>query len=376
MRTLVLRTLHSLPWLLAAVLAAAAARAQEAVPRVDIHGFGSWAYGRTDENVYLAGLPGGNYEKTSLALTVASQPSDRLRVTGQFELHQDVETKVEMDYVFAEWRFSDALRLRAGKVKQPFGISAEVVRVGTLRPFLDLPQAVYGHVGLTAEHYDGVGITGLLPLGRWTVSYDAYGGGLHVEESMGPEDLVRGEPLGSHTMEVAKNVLGGRLVVQTPIDGLSLGVSANRGDAVDSDAVDSKVRWVVGGQGEYLSGPWSIRSEYAHKEVRDDHVGNAFYLEAARRFGPHWQAAAQYDRFAAELPGVEAPVAPSLLEHEEVAVGLNYWFNAAFVLKLSYHRVDGNRLAAPEADELTAVVASGQLQKRTNLFQFGAQFSF
>mgnify|MGYP001563468159 CR=1 FL=1 len=371
MRTLVLRTPHSLPWLLAAVLAAAAARAQEAVPRVDVHGFGSWAYGRTDENVYLAGLPAGTYEETSFTLAVASQPSDRLRVTGQFELHQDVETKVELDYVFAEWRFSDALRLRAGKVKAPFGISAEVVRVGTLRPFLDLPQAVYGHVGITGEHYDGVGITGLLPRGRWTVSYDVYGGGLHVEESMGPEDLARGEPLGSDTMEVAKNVLGGRLVVQTPIDGLSFGVSANRGDAVDS-----KVRWVVGGHAEYLSGQWSIRSEYAHKEVRDDHIGDAFYVDAARRFGSHWQAAAQYGRFAAELPGVEAPVAPSLLEHEEVALGLNYWFNPAFVLKLSCHRVDGNRLAAPEADELAAVVASGRLQKRTNLLQFGAQFSF
>ncbi len=371
MRTVVLRTLGPLPWLLAAVLAPALAHAQETVPRVDVHGFGSWAYGRTDENVYLAGQPGGNYANSSFALAVASQPSDRLRVRGQFELHQEAATEIELDYVFAEWRFSDAARLRVGKVKQPFGISSEVADVGTLRPFLDLPQAVYGPVGLTGESYEGVGVTGSRPLGRWAVSYDAYGGGLLVEEAMGPEDLLRGEPVGGATAEIAKNVLGGRLVVHTPVDGLSFGVSANRGDAADS-----RVRWVVGGQAEYLSGPWSIRSEYAHKEVRDDHVGDAFYLEAARRFGPHWQAAAQYDRLAATLPGVETPVAPSLLDHEEVAVGLNYWFNAALVLKLSYHRVDGNRLAAPEANELAAVVASGRLQKRTNLFQFGAQFSF
>jgi hypothetical protein len=48
------------------------------------------------------------------------------------------------DYGFAEWRFSDALRLHAGRMKHPFGIYSEIFDVGTLRPFYTLSQSVYG----------------------------------------------------------------------------------------------------------------------------------------------------------------------------------------------------------------------------------------
>lgn len=376
MRTLVLRTLGPLPWLLAAVLAAAPARAQETVPRVYVHGFGSWAYGNTNANLYLAGAPEGNYGDSAFSLNVSANVTDRLRVVSQLFMEETSEaTDAKLDYAFAEWKFSDALKLRVGEVKLPFGLSTEVFDVGTLRPFLQLPQAIYGPIGFVGESYKGVGLTGVRDLGGgWELRYDAYGGGVDIEEFVVPEDFLRDQPVsneGAEEVEVTKNVGGGRLILQTPVGGLSFGVSGYAGDEVGSD-----VRWVMGGHAEYLAGPWSIRSEYAHETVRERLIGNGFYLEAARRFGSHWQAAAQYDRLATELTDVAAPVAPSLLEHEEVALGLNYWFNPAFVLKLSYHRVDGNRLAAPEADELAAVVASGRLQKRTNLFQFGAQFSF
>ena len=57
-------------------------------------------------------------------------------------------------------------------------------------------------------------------------------------------------------------------------------------------------------------------------------------------------------------------------------MGLNYWWNPNFVFKLSFHHVDGNRFAGPDLQELAQAVASGTLQKKTNLVLFGAQFSF
>src|SRR5512140_359509 len=140
------RRSHGRNSILAAALlfSAPSAFAQASGPRVEIHGFGDWAYGRTsgDTNFYLSGLPGGNYRDVNLGLNVVAIVTDRLTIVGQSQW-SDTEaqgSRTVLDYAFAEWKFSDRLSVRAGDVKQPFGISGEVSTVGTLRPFQRLPQ--------------------------------------------------------------------------------------------------------------------------------------------------------------------------------------------------------------------------------------------
>ena len=72
----------------------------------------------------------------------------------------------------------------------------------------------------------------------------------------------------------------------------------------------------------------------------------------------------------------ESPAAPSLLGHSETVFGLNYWFDHNFVLKGSFHLVDGNLFAGPDDEEFGQVLLAGTLDDRTNLFLIGAQFSF
>src|SRR5262249_53674766 len=158
------------------------------------------------------------------------------------------------------------------------------------------------------------------------------------------------EPVSGETSleaESTKDVVGGRLVLQTPVDGLSVGASAYGGHEVGSN-----YRTVYAFQGEYLAGPWSIGTEYAHEKVKDDLLADGFYAEAAYRIGRHVQLAAQYDHLTTELPGADVSSAPSLLDHKEAVVGLNYWISPALVLKASYHHVDGNRFAGPSPDDL------------------------
>jgi hypothetical protein len=57
-------------------------------------------------------------------------------------------------------------------------------------------------------------------------------------------------------------------------------------------------------------------------------------------------------------------------------VALSYWISRALVLKAEYHRVNGNRFALPDPQELVSDLAAGQLHTTTNLVQFGGQFSF
>lgn len=52
--------------------------------------------------------------------------------------------------------------------------------------------------------------------------------------------------------------------------------------------------------------------------------------------------------------------APSLLEHREAGVGLNYWFTPNMVVKTSYHQVTGNRFSHPDpATRLRAISQGG-----------------
>lgn len=362
--------------LLAAGLATGgAAHAQDSERRVEVYGLGGWAYGNTDGNSYLGGIEEGNYNNANTALNVTAEPGQRLHVTTQVEWRlegSETETEVEIDFAFAEWRFSSAANLRVGKIKQPFGLSTEVFDVGTLRPFYALPQALYGPVGFVAEGYLGVGLTGERSFsGDWGLRYDAYVGAQIVEEYEAPEAVLFGEPLageGFHN-ETTRDLVGGRLTIDAP-GGLNFGASGYSGKVDDSQRRDG---W--GLHAEYAPAGWSLRAELAREKTRE-HKKRGGYVEIARRIGPHWQVAGQWGRLRTKVPAIETPFLPRLLKHDEWALGLNYWVTPAFVFKASFQHVQGNRLAAVEADELLEAIQEGELRAKTRLLLVGAQFSF
>lgn len=349
---------------------------------IQLHGFGGWAYGKTNGNIYLSGTPKGNYNSSDLSLHVSGLVGENLRVETQVRFAEASEADVEMDlaYAFAEWKLSDALRIRFGEVKLPFGNYAEVAHVGVLRPFLNTPQGVYGPVGLAGEDsYKGIGITGERVLGKkWRVAYDAYGGGMSIEEFLSPEAFVHGEPVSNETRiehEQTRNVLGGRVRFLTPVDGLDFGVSAYGGTEVKHDGDTS--RWVADLHVQYVADPWLVRSEYAHEMVKNDLKLDAAYLEVGYQLTPHWQVAGQYNHLTTNPFGLDPKQPyPSLLGHREAALGLNYWLSPNMVLKGSVHQVNGNRFAAPEPDQFAEVIPSGGLKTSTRLVQFGVNFSF
>jgi hypothetical protein len=357
---------------------ASPAQAQETSQGVVLHGFGGWAYGNTGGNRFLGGNVDGDFRKTNLALNVAAVVSDKLSVHGQADLEQGPEgTETELEFAFAEYRLNDQVSFRIGSVKHPFGIYAELQDVGTLRPFLDLPQGVYGPVGFMGESYKGVGITGNLSRGAWTLGYDVYGGGYDKEKLFIPEGFYHGEVFEDeeNTIELqsTRNVIGGRAVLRTPLPGLSVGSSAYIG-ILNEPAANR--RTVVAAQLEYRRNAFSIQSEFAHEHQVEDEDASGFYIQAAYRLTSHWQVAGQYDYLKNVFVGVDPSAAPSLQYHKEGAFALNYWFSRSLVLKAEYHRVHGNRFALPDPDELADLVAAGELQTTTNLVQFGGQFSF
>ncbi|MEP6729719.1 MAG: hypothetical protein ABJE10_03730 [bacterium] len=364
--------------LTAAIGIAAPAHAQDTSRPVDIHGFGTWAYGRTTDNNYLNGTPEGDYRRSTMALNLSKIVNDKLAIHTQAEIAEDkTGTVVELDFAFAEYALADWLSLRVGQVKHPFGIYTEVFGVGTLHPFLALPQAFYGPVGFAGKSYKGVGIAGHVDLGEWTAAYDLYGGGNELHKLATPEEYYNGRSLQNAASQIelqsTRDVIGGRLVLRTPIQGLSFGGSSYTG-ILNEPAANR--RTVVAGQIGYRTNALTLESELAHEKQVNDEIVTGGYALAAYRLSQEWQVGAQYGDLKNTFFGVDPSAASSLQHHRESAFVVSHWFSRVLVFKAEYHLVNGNRFAMPDAPLLVDVISTGRLHTTTHLVQFGAQFAF
>ena len=355
---------------------------------IDIHGFGGWAYGKTDnENQYLAGNEDGKYDTVDFSLNITATPYERLSLhvqTGYSEGSDDDED-VELEYAFAEWMFSEAAILRIGKVKAPFLLYTEMYKVGTVRPFFELPQSIYQD--MTAEAYKGVGLTGIFyPTEPWEIHYDIYGGEMDLHTLYAPDTQNTSQNENFPFELSVTDTIGGRLIVCPPISGINFGISAFRGEIEahleDFGLVETSLAQellVIGAFAEYLSEQWWIRTEYMTERENSQVSADIVYGEIAYMLTEQWQLAARYEYMDQKVTAPEFQDLPkSFNRHEELAFGINYWFTPQFVLKLSYHLVEGNRFARPEdPEQFFAAVEQGEFNDTTtSLILFGAQFSF
>src|SRR5688572_1705468 len=265
------RTIKVFLFITLAVLATSPANGQSTDRKIDIHGFGGWAFGQTDGHKYGVATEDGEYDNAELALNVSAKPIDKLSVVAQMRLESGgVEQQVDLDYAFAEWAFNDAARVRVGRVKHPFGIYGEVFDVGTVRPFYSLPASLYGANGFTARAYNGAGITGTVPVGSWSLQYDVYGGQIQGDfETPGllsTSSKYFSEPNITFGYRV-EDSWGGRLNVATPLDGLTFGVSSYSGQSfTDLSTVDAAKRDVYAGHVEYADRK-STRLNSSHSQI-------------------------------------------------------------------------------------------------------------
>jgi hypothetical protein len=367
------------------VVAAALAilpRAAHAIDLADgklvINGAGAGAFTITNGNdVFNTEVIGGHvgsFRNEEFNLIIAVKPMDRITIVTLFFFDEIGQIETGLDWSFVEFFVNDYLKVRAGEVKLPLGLSNELEPIGTLRPFFALPAAVYGPSSIAADTYFGVGVTGEIPLSEgYRLGYDAYGGNMSFDTAE-PFQALPGRPQSlpgtaiAPVKETVRNVLGGRLSLSTPLEGLDFKVSAYRGSLVDSSLE------VVLLSAEYVSDRWSIRTEGYRSVQRDiGNVNHGGYFEVAYHFTAAIQLAAQIDAMRTHQQGVDD--ASPFLYHRGVGLGLNYWFSPALVAKTSLQEIQGNRLAFPTllADTLNQSVG---IPEDTLLFTAGLQFSF
>lgn len=355
------------------LLAAGRAGAVELLDgKLALNGFGTWRYGIASANSYMQGTTDGAYLPPSFALATIAKPVEQLTLAGQVMFNQSGTT---VDWLFGEWRFSDRIRFRVGAVRQPFGLYNEIHDVGTLQPFLTLPM-IYHSVGFAGESINGAGINGAFYASSgWGLGYDIYAGSMGllvrtIPDKLNEPDTLKPHGKSSRVSEEAKNLVGGRLSLFTPIDGLFFRLSGyGTRTNISPTSVEAKV--AVAGSAEYLDDRWSVRAEAATLWDTGEGTKTA-YVELARYVTQHVQVAVRGE--LARLTAAHYTGDSPLQDDRELALGLSYWFTPGFVVRGSYHFINGNLNAPPTS--VDDALLENKYQPTTHALLAGTQFSF
>jgi hypothetical protein len=191
-----------------------------------IHGFASQGFIATTGNDYIApDSRHGSFQLSEAGLNVTTEIADRLSIGIQAfaqNITQGGNFNFKADWFYVGYRWRDWLRIRAGRLKIPFGLYNEFNDIDAARGPILLPQSVYplqGREFLFAQ--TGGELYGYAPLrAAGALEYRLYGGTIFIDPSL----LI---PPGS-TLDLQLNVpyvVGGRLFWETPIEGLRVGGS-------------------------------------------------------------------------------------------------------------------------------------------------------
>jgi hypothetical protein len=207
-------------------------------PIVDIHGFISQGFLKSSDNNYLVESERGSLEFTEVGINFSRSLTNQLRVGMQLfarDLGPVGDYTAKVDWAFLDYRYRDWLGFRAGRIKLPFGLYNEVADIDAAHPFALLPQSVYparnrdfllAQTGAELYGYHRFDEAGAL-------EYRLYGGTIHADLE---EEQAENATLTRFSIPY---VVGGRLIYETPLDGLRIGASAQR-LRLEADFLDNR----------------------------------------------------------------------------------------------------------------------------------------
>ena len=368
---------------LAPLLFCISARAEEAdlsgiASQVEVHAFVSQGLIKTTNNDYLAESERGSFEFTEIGLNFTKNITDDLRFGAQLfarDLGPLGNYTPQFDWLYLDYSFRDWLGLRAGRTKLPFGLYNEVNDIDSARVPVLLPQSVYpiqNRDFLLAQ--TGFELYGYLPLSEaGALEYRAYGGTIFVDQALDTDEV-------SETS--APYVVGGRLMWQSPLEGLQIGASAQKLRLEIEYQLDAETRaalinlgllpagstgegsldlpaflWV--GSIEYTGGDWLLAAEYSRWRIDtesslpaiipDAHsVSERMYAMLSYRVTPWFTPGIYYSVLFAD---VDDRSGRDAYQHDFAAT-FRYDLNSHWLLKLEGHYMHGTAgLSRPLNDD-------------------------
>lgn len=319
---------------------------------LQIHGFASQGALLSTDNNYLAKTERGSLEFAEAGIALYKQLDPKLRVGFQLftrDLGPLGNYSAKFDWFVLDYRWRDWLGLRAGRTKLPFGLYNEIRDIDAAQPVVLLPQSVYS---LTSRDFllaqTGVELYGYRRIGELgALDYRVYGGSIFLELQRSP---------GLDVVEIdVPWVGGGRLMWETPVDGLRLGISALAG-RVEGDFLQldqriqlglTQVNWLA--SLEYVRHDVSLAAEYgrgrttstldnASLRLSETEVTGEFgYVMAGYRLSSRLVPTAYY---SLTYPNVEEREGKTQRQHD-AALCLRFDLTPHWLLKVEGHNLRG-----------------------------------
>jgi hypothetical protein len=276
---------------------------------IQVHGSLQQGFGLTNDNNFLTmDTTGGSIEMTDAAINVSSSPTRNLRVGAQLYVRNIGALgngALQLDWAFADYKFTNAFGLRGGKIKTVLGLFTDTQDMEFLYTWALLPQGTYplDLRSITIAHVGGDAY-GVVKLGKaGSVAYTAYLGMVQDDDQGGYRYGVQDEGLGFRS---GVNSHGGGFDTRwtTPVSGLMTGYSFTQNktkvdlvvDAfrLDFTAISSPARRQAA-YADYQASRLRVSGEWRH-ELSDTLLVPAVYPRSAVRSQSSF-AAASYRLF-------------------------------------------------------------------------------
>lgn len=303
---------------------------QGALP-VEIHGFVSQGFIKTSANNYLADSKRGSFEFSEVGINFSKQLTDRMRIGTQLFTH-DLgplgNYRTRFDWFYLDYHFWDWFGVRAGRTKLPFGLYNESSDIDAARVPILLPQSVYpvsNRDFLLAQ--TGGEVYGIVPLGSaGSLEYRLYGGTIFYDTADATSTIG--------TISVPY-LFGGRLMWQSPVEGLQMGVSAQklRLDADVTLPAEQIAGLKMAGQlPANFSGPVKLQVPALLAVASAEY--NAHDLSLASEYS-RWYVSAR-----SPVPTFNSPDMTSERFYVMSAYHVNSWFTPGLYYSVLYSNVD------------------------------------
>ena len=197
----------------------------------EIHGFTSIGGFISGENEWLIeDSTDGSSEFWEFGVNITAQPLDRLRLGAQVfarDLGNYDNGRLQLDWIYADYRMSDPLGIQVGRVKIPYGLYNEVLDVDSARTPVFLAQAGYAlrsrDLLISCDGVKAYGYTDMDAAGG--LEYSAYVGYSDFSDKSGTARLFREQGFEENLELEMDYRYGGMLHWHTPLDGLGVRAS-------------------------------------------------------------------------------------------------------------------------------------------------------
>ena len=167
----------------------------EALNGIDIHGFISQGYLKTDHNNYLADTEDGTFQFNEMGINFNAQVTDELRIGAQFfarDMGIDGNDEIVLDWANGDYIFTNWFGMRVGLNKVPIGFHNKNRDIDMLRTWVLLPQGNYPElIRDFMGTFKGVNVYGTIATKKMgAISYDFLFGKANADIGGGFEKAI------------------------------------------------------------------------------------------------------------------------------------------------------------------------------------------